>query len=63
MGYYDDRAPAHAHRTPAELAEDEILAALRGTLRQPFWQRVPVFDERSHEASPGTDRRKEVGKP
>ena len=25
--------PRHAHRSPAELAEDEILAALRGDLR------------------------------
>jgi hypothetical protein len=25
--------PRHAHRTPAEIAEDEILAVMRGDLR------------------------------
>jgi len=30
MEYYTDRPPRHAHRTPSELAEDEIFAALRG---------------------------------
>ena len=30
MGYYEDRPPRHGHRTPSELAEDEILSALRG---------------------------------
>ena len=30
MGYYEDRPPRHGHRTPSELAEDEILSALHG---------------------------------
>jgi len=30
MGYYADGPPRHSHRSPAEIAEDEILAALRG---------------------------------
>lgn len=30
MGYYADRPPRHGHRTPSELAEDEILSALSG---------------------------------
>ena len=30
MGYYEGRPPRHGHRTPSELAEDEIIAALRG---------------------------------
>jgi len=28
MGFYEDRPPRHGHRTPFELAEDEILSAL-----------------------------------
>ena len=30
MGYYEEQPPRHGHRTPSELAEDEILSALRG---------------------------------
>jgi hypothetical protein len=30
MGFYEDRPPRHGHRTPSELAEDEILSALHG---------------------------------
>jgi nucleotide-binding universal stress UspA family protein len=30
MGYYEEAPPRHGHRTPAELAEDEKLAALHG---------------------------------
>lgn len=30
MGHYDERPPRHGHRTPSELAEDEILAAVHG---------------------------------
>jgi hypothetical protein len=30
MGFYEERPPRHGHRTPAELAEDEILSALHG---------------------------------
>lgn len=30
MGYYEEQPPRHGHRTPSELAEDEILAALHG---------------------------------
>jgi hypothetical protein len=30
MGYYEEQLPRHGHRTPSELAEDEILSALRG---------------------------------
>jgi hypothetical protein len=63
MGYYDDRGPTHAHRTPAELAEDEIIAALRGTLRRPFWREVPVIDDPPLAASTGTNRRKEREEP
>jgi hypothetical protein len=30
MGYYEEMPPRHGHRTPSELAEDEILSALHG---------------------------------
>ena len=30
MGYYEEQPPRHGHRTPSELAEDEILSALHG---------------------------------
>jgi hypothetical protein len=30
MGFYEDRPPRHGHRSPSELAEDEILSALHG---------------------------------
>ena len=30
MGFYEERPPRHGHRTPSELAEDEILSALHG---------------------------------
>lgn len=35
MGYYDDRPPPHGHRTPSELADEEILAALHGNACMP----------------------------
>lgn len=35
MGYYEDSPPRHGHRTPAELAEDEILAAIHGNVCMP----------------------------
>ncbi|HEY5021118.1 MAG TPA: universal stress protein [Gemmatimonadaceae bacterium] len=35
MGYYVDGHPRHGHRTPAELAEDEILEALDGRVCVP----------------------------
>jgi nucleotide-binding universal stress UspA family protein len=35
MGYYEDRPPRHGHRTPSELAEDEILEALHGNVCMP----------------------------
>ncbi|HEY6088810.1 MAG TPA: universal stress protein, partial [Gemmatimonadaceae bacterium] len=35
MGYYGDSHPRHGHRTPAELAEDEILEALHGNVCVP----------------------------
>jgi nucleotide-binding universal stress UspA family protein len=35
MGYYEDSHPRHGHRTPAELAEDETLAALHGNVCVP----------------------------
>ncbi len=35
MGYYEDSHPRHGHRTPAELAEDEILQALHGEVCVP----------------------------
>lgn len=59
MGYYEDRPPVHAHRTPAELAEDEILAALRGTLRQPFRHVARVLDDNPFETSPAAKSREE----
>ena len=30
MGFYEERPPRHGHRTPSELAEDEILSAVHG---------------------------------
>jgi nucleotide-binding universal stress UspA family protein len=35
MGYYEERPPRHGHRTPAELAEDEVLSALEGNVCAP----------------------------
>ncbi len=35
MGYYEDSHPRHGHRTPAELADDEKLAALHGNVCVP----------------------------
>ncbi len=35
MGYYDDSHPRHGHRTPGELAEDEILEELHGNVCVP----------------------------
>ena len=35
MGYYEDSHPRHGHRTPAELAEDEIIEALHGNVCVP----------------------------
>ena len=35
MGYYDDGRPPHSHRTPAEIADDEVLEALRGNVCAP----------------------------
>jgi len=35
MGFYDDHAPPHGHRTPADLAEDEMLEALHGNVCAP----------------------------
>lgn len=33
MGFYlDGQPPPHSHRTPCELAEDEIFATLHGSL-------------------------------
>jgi hypothetical protein len=30
MGFYEERPPRHGHRTPSELAEDEVMSALHG---------------------------------
>jgi hypothetical protein len=30
MGFYEEGPPRHGHRTPSELAEDEMLSALHG---------------------------------
>ena len=30
MGFYEERPPRHGHRTPSELAEDELLSAVHG---------------------------------
>ncbi len=35
MGYSEDSPPRHGHRSPSELAEDEILAAIHGDVRMP----------------------------
>jgi hypothetical protein len=32
MGYYEGAPPRHGHRTPSELAEDELIAALYGNV-------------------------------
>jgi nucleotide-binding universal stress UspA family protein len=32
MGYYEEAPPRHGHRTPSELAEDEMLAAQHGNV-------------------------------
>jgi hypothetical protein len=30
MGYYDEAPPRHGHRTPSDLADDEMISALHG---------------------------------
>ena len=35
MGYYEEPPPRHGHRTPAELAEDEKIAAVHGHVCSP----------------------------
>lgn len=35
MGFYDDTPPRHGHRSPSELAEDELLAAAHGNVCVP----------------------------
>lgn len=30
MGFYEERPPRHGHRSPSELAEDEMLSAVHG---------------------------------
>jgi hypothetical protein len=61
MGYYDNGPPRHAHRTPAELAEDEIIAAFRDTVR---FRAAPPLSAVSDTSTPPktTNRRQsEVG--
>ena len=36
MGFYDDRPPPHGHRSPADLAENEMLEALHGNVCAPW---------------------------
>lgn len=45
MGYYES-PPRHSHRSPAELAEDEILAALRGVVYPPRKRATTWLEER-----------------
>lgn len=45
MGHYDDGHPPHSHRTPAEIADDEILEALRGNVCAPVRTLRPEFKE------------------
>lgn len=45
MGFYEERPPRHGHRTPSELAEDEILSALHGdfcAMPAPFEETGPT---------------------
>jgi hypothetical protein len=35
MGYYVDGPPRHSHRTPSELAEDEVFSGMHGNVRMP----------------------------
>jgi hypothetical protein len=30
MGYYQDGPPRHSHRTPSDLADDEMISAIHG---------------------------------
>jgi hypothetical protein len=30
MGYYEERPPRHGHRSPTELADDEMLSSIHG---------------------------------
>jgi len=41
MGFYEEQPPRHGHRTPSELAEDEILSAVHGD----FCSMPATFDE------------------
>ena len=36
MGFYDDHPPPHGHRSPADLAENEMLEALHGNVCGPW---------------------------
>jgi hypothetical protein len=49
MEFYPDGHPRHGHRTPAELAEDEKLAALRGAF-------CGVYDPGETDVLPVIDR-------
>jgi hypothetical protein len=35
MGYYGDELPRHGHRSPSELAEDEMISSLHGNVCMP----------------------------
>lgn len=49
MGYYSDGPPPHSHRSPAELAEAETLAAWRGDYCGPLTR---VDDQESRLTQP-----------
>ena len=59
MGYYEDGHPPHSHRTPAELADDEILEALRGNVCAPVHSLHRVFKEPITPDSDPTKTKKE----
>jgi hypothetical protein len=53
-------SPRHGHRTPAELAEDEVIAALRGEAREVF---IPddVLPDRTRRVRLRTGDSKSIG--
>jgi nucleotide-binding universal stress UspA family protein len=51
MGYYEEGPPRHGHRTPTELAEDEMLAAMHGHICMPATEQTgpPGVESLRHE--------------
>jgi len=62
MGFQEDHPPRHAHRTPADLAEDEALEALHGNVAAPVHDDATATSTPSVQASPPTRNAKQEKK-